>query len=209
MLHSPRCSANSQKWSFALTDPSITDPPATTPAADSSPGVGGPLAVASVTLGLLTWPIAFNLGAYGEIFYDDVFRVVVASSILFVVTVINRPYPSPLIWLVAAALLAPLLWILTSAFVVGSTSEALDRPFFVSWLVLILFVSVPLTLRLLVDMFTPELSRAGSRQMLLGIVALVAAVGLTGFVVGSENPRFMTCADFAVAGASEPENCAK
>lgn len=162
-----------------------------------------------MTLALLAWPIAFNLGAYGEIFYDDVFRVVVASSILFVITVINRPYAPPLIWLVAAALLAPLLWLLVSALVVGSTSEALDRPVFVVWLVLILVVSVPLTLRLLVDMFTPELSSTGSTRMTLAIIALVASVGLIGFVVGRENHRFLTCADFSVAGASEPENCAK
>lgn len=192
-----------------MTDPPITDPPAPTSESGSGSSVGGPLAVASLTLGLLTWPIAFNLGAYGEIFYDDVFRVVVASSILFVITVINRPYPPPLIWLVAAALLAPLLWLLTSALVVGSTSEALDRPVFVTWLVLILVVSVPLTLRLLADMFTPEISRAGSRRMTLAVIGLVAVVGLTGFVVGRENARFMTCADFAVAGSSEPSNCAK
>jgi hypothetical protein len=40
-------------------------------------------------------------------------------------------------------------------------------------------------------------------------VALVAGVGIIGFVVGWQHPRFMTCADFAVAGASEPEGCAR
>ena len=49
-----------------------------------------------MTLGLLTWPLAFNLGEYGDIFYDDIFRVVVASlSILFLITIANSGYPSP------------------------------------------------------------------------------------------------------------------
>lgn len=176
---------------------------------DRTVRVGGPLTVASITLGLVTWPIAFNLGAYGQVFYDDVFRVVVASSILLVVTILNPPYPVPWRWLVWVALAAPLAWLLTAGYVVGSTSDAMRRPALVVWLALIALVSVPLTLRLLVDLFTPELVRAGSRRIALAVVALVAVVGLTGFVVGRENQRFMTCADFAVAGASEPDNCAR
>ena len=70
-------------------------------------------------------------------------------------------------------------------------------------------MSQPITLRLLVDMFTPELTQAGSRRMTLAIVSLVAAVGLIGFAVGRENDRFMSCADFAIAGSSEPKNCVK
>jgi hypothetical protein len=171
--------------------------------------VGGPLAVAAVTLGLVTWPIAFNLGAYGEIFYDDIFRVVVASSILFVIVAVNPPYSAPAIWIVRAALALPLLWVLVSGYVVGSTSEAMTRPVFVAWLVLVAVVSVPITLRLLVDLFTPDVSRTGSRRLTVSIVLLVAAVAAIGFTAGWQNPRFMTCADFAVAGSSEPENCAR
>lgn len=171
--------------------------------------VGGPLAVASITLGLLTWPIAFNLGAYGEVFYDDIHSIVVASTVLLVITIVNPVYPRPWRWLVWAALAAPLLWFLTAAFVVGSTSDALERPGFVAWLVLIAVISVPLTLRLLVDLFTPELARTRNRRRTRAVVALVAAVGIIGFVVGWQHPRFMTCADFAVAGASEPKGCAR
>jgi hypothetical protein len=98
------------------------------------------------------------------------------------------------------------VWLLAAGFVVGSTSEAIRRPGFAVWLVLIALGSVPLTLRLLVDLLTPELARAGSRRITLTVVALVACVGLVGFVAGRQHPRFMTCSDFAVAGAFEPEN---
>ena len=169
---------------------------------------GGPLALTAVTLGLITWPIAFNLGAYGEVFYSDVFRVVVASTILFVITCVTPVYPPPWIWLVRAALIAPMLWMLTAAWVEGSTSAALDRPLFVVWIVMILLVSVPITLRLLIDMFMPELTMATSRRVLWSIVALAVVVSAIGFVVGRENDRFLTCADFSMAGSAEPDNCA-
>ena len=183
--------------------------PVPTESATGRRTVSGPLALAAVTLGLLAWPIAFNLGAYGEIFYDNIFQVVVASSILFVITIVNGGHDAPWNWLMRIALAAPLCWLLAAAYVTGSTSEALDRPVFVVALILILLVSVPLTLRLLVDMSMPELTEAGSRRVTASIIALVAVVGAIGFAVGRENPRFLTCADFSVAGASEPDNCAR
>jgi hypothetical protein len=171
--------------------------------------VGGPLALTAVTLALISWPIAFNLGAYGEIFYDDIFRVTVASSVLFVISLVNPIYPSPWIWLVRLALASPMLWLVVAAWFEGSTSAALDRPAFVAWIVLILVGSVPLTLRLLVDLFMPELTTAASRKLVLSVVGIVSVVGVTGFVVGRENGRFLTCSDFAIAGSAEPDNCDK
>ena len=171
--------------------------------------LGGRLALAAVTLGLLTWPIAFNLGAYGEIFFENIFQVVVASSILFVIVVINDVYAAPWKWIVRAALAAPLLWFLSAAYVTGSTTEALDRPLFVVWLVMIGIVSVPLTLRLLIDMSMPELTHTGSWRVTASVVALVVVVAAIGFVVGRDHPRFLNCRDFTVAGAAAPENCAR
>jgi len=170
---------------------------------------GGPLAVAAVTLGLLTWPIAFNLGAYGEIFYTNIFQVVVASSILLGIVVVNDAPATPWKWPVRAALAGPVVWMLASAYVTGSTTEALNRPVFVLSFALILVVSVPLTLRLLVDVTMPELSRTRSRRVTVFVIALVFVVGIVGFVVGREHPRFMTCNDFKVAGSDEPEDCAR
>ena len=191
-----------------MSDSTAPQPAAGTPGVERT-SIGGPLAVTAVTLGLLTWPIGFNLGAYGEVFYEDVFRVVVASTILFVITVLRAPYEGPWIWVVRAALAAPMLWLLSAAWVEGSTSAALDRPGFALWLLAILLVSVPVTLRLLIDLFMPELAAAPSRRLLWSIVSLVAVVGVVGFVVGRENDRFLTCSDFTVAGSAEPENCAR
>ena len=41
------------------------------------------------------------------------------------------------------------------------------------------------------------------------VVVLAVVVSGISFVVGRENDRFLTCADFSVAGSAEPDNCAK
>jgi hypothetical protein len=180
------------------------------PAADrQATEIGGPLALTAMTLGLVTWPIAFDLGAYGVVMYDDVFRIVVASTILCVITLVRCPYESPQRWLVPVALAGPLAWLSSASVLVGSTAEAMDRPAFVIALVAVLVVSVPITLKLLLDLFEPELVRARSRRLTLIVVGLVGVVALIGFLVGANNHRYMTCEDFRIAGASEPENCAR
>lgn len=171
--------------------------------------ITGPLALAAMTLGLVTWPIGFNLGAYGVVMYDDVFSVVVASTILFAITAINRSHRPPWNWMVLTALAGPLAWLLSASVLVGSTTEAMDRPAFIVALVVVGATSVPITLKLLVDMFTPELAHAESRRLALSIVGLVALIGVIGFTVGRNNDRYMVCQDFAIAGAYEPDNCAR
>lgn len=171
------------------------------------PTISGPVAVTSLALALITWPLAFNLGAYGTVFYDDIFTVVVSSSILVVLTVVYRPFGRVGNWVTGLALSAPLAWFVAAVVVNGSTSGALDRPFFAWVAVVILVVSVPLTLRLLFELFYPELTAPARHRQRLGLVALVAVVTLVGFVVGHNNDRIMECSDFVVAGSHAPENC--
>ncbi len=166
------------------------------------------MALAAMTLGLVTWPIAFNLGAYGVVTYDDVFSVVVASTILFAITAINRNHRPPWNGMILTALAGPLAWLLSASVLVGSTTEAMERPIFVIALVVVATTSVPITLKLLVDMFTPELAHAESRRLTLSVIGLVALIGVIGFVVGRNNDRYMICEDFVIAGAHEPDNCA-
>lgn len=171
------------------------------------PTLTGPVAVTALALGLITWPVAFNLGAYGTVFYDDVFALVVSSSILVVLTAVYRPFGRIGNWVTAVALSAPLAWFVAAVLVNGSTTGALDRPIFAWAAILIVVVSVPLTLRLLFELFYPEFTSPGQRRGRLGIMLLVAAVALVGFVSGRNNDRLMICSDFEVAGAHAPANC--
>lgn len=168
----------------------------------------GPITIAAVTMALLVFPIAFNLGAYRQVLYPDVFRIAVASFVLCGAMFVVPPYDGVQLWFTRIVLAAPTAWVVAAVLVVGSTAEATERPFFVAWLVAIMVVSVPVTLKMLIDMFSPELSSTHSLRLTLGVVVVVVVVAASGFLIGRHNDRVMTCDDFRIAGSSVPENCA-
>lgn len=184
--------------------------------ADRPPGatagsrrIGGTLVIATIVLGLVAWRLAFNAGAYDVVFYEDVYSVVVASSILAVATATNRPFSGRWNVLACSALAGPLVWLGAAVAVEGSTGMALERPVFAVALAIVIVVSIPLTLRLLVELFHPELTTTATRGLTLVALAVLAAVALAGFLVGRGNDRFMTCSDFEIAGSARPDNCAE
>jgi len=167
----------------------------------------GPVTIAAVTIALLVFPIAFNLGAYRQVLYPDVFRIVVASFVLCGAMFVVPPYDGKQLWFTRIVLASPTAWLVIAVVVAGSTAEATERPIFVGWLLAVIVVSVPITLKMLIDMFSPELSSAHSLRLTVGVVIVVVVVATSGFLIGAHNDRVMTCEDFVIAGSSAPENC--
>lgn len=149
-----------------MTEP--TDRTAESSAQVDRPERLGAAAIACVTLGLLTFPIAFNLGAYDQVLYPDVFRIIVASFVLLCVSFVAPTYPGRRLWFTRVVLVSPALWVAVSVIVLGSTAEATSRPFFIAWLTAIVLVSVPVTLMMLLDMFNPDILLAQSADHDLG-----------------------------------------
>lgn len=168
----------------------------------------GPAAVALLTIALATWPIAFNLGAYGAVFYQDVFQVVVVSTVGFALAVVRPPYEGVALWLTRTALAAPFGWMALAVILYDSLGTATSDPIYGSAGLLVAVVSVPLVLRLLIDMFARDLITVQDRPMLATGVAVVALIAITGYAVGRNNDAFLTCDDFKVAGSEQPTNCA-
>lgn len=171
--------------------------------------IGGALTVAAIVLSLVSWRVAFNLGAFGAVLYEDLHSVLVASAVLFVVAVVNRPFGPGRNVLAAVVLAAPSAWFAAAVVVDGSTERALERPVFVLAAAAVIAVSIPVTLRLLIAALYPEISVAASRNLSLAVVAIAAVVASAGFLLGRHNDRIMTCADFEIAGAYRPDNCAE
>lgn len=179
------------------------------PSNASIAGQAGVVAVASVTFSLLSFPIAFNLGAYDAVLYPDVFRAVVASFVLLCLNLRYPTYSGTRVWFTRVWLASPTIWFLCATLTAGSTGAAMSRPVFAIWLIVTIAVSVPLTLKLLIDMFAPEIGDRRDRQPAAWVAVIVGIVAVMGYLAGAFNDRIMTCDDFTLAGASRPSDCAE
>jgi len=169
----------------------------------------GPFAIAIVTISLVSWPIAFNLGAYGEVFYEDVFLFVVAATAGLAVSLLADPYSGERRWFTNVALAAPAGWLLVAVVATGSVGQAATGPILGPLALLIVLVSIPTVLRMMTDMFVPGFRSYESRRLLAGGLATIVIIAAAGFSVGVNNDSFLTCSDFKVAGSDQPSNCAQ
>ena len=168
----------------------------------------GPFAVAAVTMALVTWPIAFNLGAYDAVFYQDIFQFVVAATAGLAVTLITSPYRGRTLWLVRLALAAPAAWLALSVIYFDSTMDAAADPVFGVLGLVAAVVSIPTVLTLLMDLFVPELTSLRESRLIVAAVAVIVLIAVAGYAVGANNDAFLTCEDFTLAGSDRPANCA-
>lgn len=180
-----------------------------TTADPSAVGRYGPFAIAVVTISLVVFPIAFNLGAFGQVFYDDMFRFVVAATAGLGVSLLATPYTGWRRWFTNVALGAPALWFILATLFTESTADAATNAFLGPFALVVAVVSVPTVLRMLIDMFVPGFRSYTDARLLVGGVGVVVVIGLSGWFIGLRNDRFLTCDDFKVAGSDQPENCAQ
>ncbi len=118
----------------------------------------GPAAVALLTIALTAWPIAFNLGAYDAVFYQDVFQVVVVSTVGFVLAVIKPPYRGATLLFTRVALAGPMGWMALAVVLFDTLGAATSDPVYGIVGLLVAVVSVPIVLKLLIDMFARDLT---------------------------------------------------
>jgi hypothetical protein len=168
----------------------------------------GPVAVAIVTIALTAWPLAFNLGAYDAIFYQDVFQIVVVSTVAFAIVLVQPPYDGLALWFTRIALAAPAVWLTGVALLFDSLGAAVNNVVYGLAGLVIAVVSIPTVLRVLIELFTPDLALHENRRVLSFTVGVVALVAIAGFAIGRNNDAFLTCDDFKIAGSDQPTNCA-
>jgi hypothetical protein len=165
--------------------------------------------LATITLALIAWPLGFNFGAYGQVFYEDVFSMVVAASATLATAVVLSPPERRLPRSAALALAAPAVWLALAVAFFQSVQEAASSPLFGTIGLALVFISVPVIIWTLIRLFNPDLTRTRGHRARLGSAVIIIVAALAGFVVGANNDAFMVCDDFKVAGSDLPANCAK
>lgn len=164
-----------------------------------------PLGVVMVGMAAVAWWPAFTLGAWGEVFFDDILGFWAASTAAFVFVLLER---RPVWGRIgrAAVLLVPTAWLALS-FLVDDDSGNLGVDLVDLAALVVVLVCVPFTLWVLLRIVWPDFVDRTPRRRRWLIVAVVGGIVVVAYVLGLNQAHFLTCDDFAISGNSLPPGC--
>ena len=107
----------------------------------------------SVASASVAFMLAFNLGAFGEVFFDQIFTVWVTSTIVFAGSIFSRLPPNS--WPARLVLLIPSVWVLV-AWINNPRNEGAGETALL-WLALIItVVALPFVAWMLISTINPD-----------------------------------------------------
>ena len=159
----------------------------------------------SVASASVAFMLAFNLGAYGEVFFDQIFTVWIAATLVFLGSILTRLPPNT--WPSRLVLLLPTVWILI-AWVDNPRKEDAGESALLWLTLLITVIALPFAAWILVSTINPDF-RDLARSYKITIGAVVVVVFAVGYLIGARNDVLLTCDDFKVSGNDLPANCVK
>ena len=158
-----------------------------------------------VGMSLAVWWPAFTLGAWGEIFFDDLLAIWAAATGAFVVSVLLPGARRRLGW-TSFTLLLPTIWLVV-ALSVPDSSDDLSAVLVVLFAAVVVLIGIPFMVWALAKVVWPDIGDdipARGKVLVLVTVFVIAAAS---FLLGANQARFLTCEDFTISGNSEPPGC--
>lgn len=175
------------------------------------PTPGRHLVIASVLIALEVWPIGFNLGAYGTVFWNDFFEIWIVSVVtllsgLYLMLMNEKTDRPPVRGIDLLAMFLPSIWFL---------SEAADRLYPGPLLdgvqalfqVLTVVFALPVVAGVMLRVTMPEVLKLRSARLNLVLIAITLAICAASYLIGARNDLIFTCEDFRISGDEPPANC--
>ena len=175
-------------------------PPEDTSTASPSDRATLLIAVGSASVAFM---VGFNYGAFGVIFFEQVFTVWVIATIVFVASIFTRIEPND--WSRRLLLLLPSLWMVLSWLSNNTDLERIDEAALV-FTIIVTFVALPFVGWILITTINSDFANLarGNKIAVLAAVGVFLAVGL---FLGARNDLVLDCNDFKVSGNDLPTNC--
>lgn len=169
--------------------------------------------VSAVGLSTVVWRIAFNLGAFKTVFYETIFGVWVAVTVILVGLLLMPERDTAIPWWGKVLMVLPTLALLSAFFntaVEAKVSPEIDT-LRDSWLVVIstaaTAISFPYAIYVAINVIDADIFQLPALRLKVMLAVIVFCVAIMGFLVGANNHSFLNCGDFAISGNALPDNC--
>jgi hypothetical protein len=151
--------------------------------------------------------VGFNLGAFGAIFFDHYLAIWAAATATLLAALLLRSRWRMPIWGLGVLAL-PTAW-LALDFAYDPQTRSLVAEVLTNALLVTSLLALPYLVYAIAKLLSPEFFELPGLWLKVGAVVVVAAMLGVGVLIGSQNPRFLTCEDFRVSGNDLPANCAE
>ena len=151
----------------------------------------------------VAFTLAFNLGAFGTVFFDAIFTAWVIATIVLVGSLVSKLPPQT--WWGRFVLFVPSLWFLAS-WIIDPGAEDAPAQILFAFTIFITAVCLPFIAWILISAINPEFLELPNSNK-AAIVAAVVLFAACGYLVGARNDIFLDCGDFKVSGSDLPANC--
>ncbi|WP_062287644.1 hypothetical protein [Demequina phytophila] len=161
----------------------------------------GAFVVATSTI--IWWP-AFQLGAWGQVFFEQILLLWAAATAALLVVLLKqggpRP-PGPLL----ASLALPSLWVVAELATppTGGVVATVLRWFGAA----VTLVGLPAMLWVLLTTLRHDLVEAVPARGWLAAAGVVTVIAVLSALLGWLHPYYLTCEDFSISGNSPPAGC--
>jgi hypothetical protein len=160
--------------------------------------------VTVAALSVAIWDVAFNLGAFGVIFYNRIFAIWVAATAVLVACLLLPKHVSPIPRINLLLMALPTLWFLVTA--IDHQTDTNLNGLIIAIGLLVYFIGLPYTLWVVFSLTHSDLVQL-PRLLAMKVGTFLVIVGVVGYLVGSFNFFFLTCEDFKTSGSDTPANC--
>jgi hypothetical protein len=165
------------------------------------------LVVATVALAYPAGQTGFELGAYGEVFFEHMLTAwITVTATLIVLTMLpakQLPVPRMHLWFLAI----PSIWLLARFWIGISQPGVLVHPALFVIGAASFALCLPYALYLIVRITNPGLGDLRGTRLRVSLAAIAVIFFLAGYLIGTRNNLFSTCQELHISGMALPENC--
>jgi hypothetical protein len=157
--------------------------------------------ISALSIGVAVWDIAFFLGVHGTIFFEKLFAVWVAATVISLISIF---WPQMIGGEILGnrgriALALPTVWLILTVIDPSST-----------WIVLasgivVALVALPYMLVIVVSV---AFGGTQNRRQWAALACIAVFFGAVGYIAGLYNELLLSCWDFQVSGNQVPTHCA-
>jgi len=170
--------------------------------------------IAAIALSATVANAAFWYGVFGEIFFTNLLYVWLAATAALLASLFIPQMETPLLklpWRGRFILALPTVWLVLDAFIDVEAYTPNTPGTWVLWLVTLAsaFLTLPYLLYIIIVAVVPDIDRLTHTKLRVALLGIVLVMGMAGFAIGKNHPRFLTCENFKVGGHDIPKNCRK